>query len=125
MSSAGRFLMQVGGLSGGLSTIKDAIPSSGQSNMHIACGTLEGKIKENAPVDTGHLRGSIEYRVESSGDKIIGHVGTNVPYAVHVEYGTQHMAAQPFIRPAVESEKQNLVKIMAADTLAEAVSHAR
>lgn len=28
-------------------------------------------------------------------------VGTNVEYSVHVEYGTEDMAAQPYLRPAV------------------------
>ena len=30
-------------------------------------------------------------------------VGTDVEYAVYVEYGTSRMAAQPYMRPAVKS----------------------
>ena len=53
--------------------------------------------KTLAPVDTGNLRGSIDYAMESNNTAI---VGTNLEYAIYQEFGTRKMAAQPFLRPA-------------------------
>jgi HK97 gp10 family phage protein len=50
-----------------------------------------------APVDTGRLRSSIFVR---RGDGYV-EVGSNVQYAAYVEFGTRHMAAQPYLRPAI------------------------
>lgn len=33
-------------------------------------------------------------------------VGTNVEYSVYVEFGTYKMAAQPYLRPAVEAARR-------------------
>lgn len=35
-------------------------------------------------------------------------VGTNVEYALYVEYGTSRMAAQPYLRPAAAHVRRNL-----------------
>ena len=40
-------------------------------------------------------------------------VGTNVEYAVHVEFGTSRMAAQPYLRPAAERTNRQLDQIAA------------
>ena len=37
-------------------------------------------------------------------------VGTNVSYAVHQEYGTSKMAAQPYLRPALAEEEKAVQK---------------
>lgn len=54
-----------------------------------------------APVDTGRLRASIGLKKIPGGWR----VGTNVQYALWVEYGTRHTRAQPFMRPAAEKVK--------------------
>lgn len=40
-------------------------------------------------------------------------VGTNVEYAVYVEYGTSKMVAQPYLRPAAERTNRQLDQIAA------------
>lgn len=55
-----------------------------------------------APVDTGRLRQSIGLQKRGEGHY---RVGTNVEYAPYVEYGTRRMAAQPFMRPALERNR--------------------
>lgn len=60
----------------------------------------EGYAKKLCPVDTGRLRNSITHAVSSSENAV--YVGTNVEYAPHVELGTRHMDAQPFLRPAAQ-----------------------
>lgn len=56
----------------------------------------EGYAKKKCPVDTGNLRNSITHLV----DRYDVYVGTNVEYAPYVEFGTRHMHAQPYLRPA-------------------------
>ncbi len=101
-----------------------------------------GFVKPLVPVDSGFLRSSITFAtskvkakptseagkkgknigktitatldvvVEQPGD---GHVviGTNVHYAPHKEYGTTKMAATPFLRPGVLTNKQILATTFA------------
>jgi len=86
------------------------------------------------PVDTGNLRGSITWRtVDADGgfnaapggnnrtgtgisvpvDKYSVHVGTNVEYAQHVEYGTKRMSPQSFLRPAIDSMRKKRADMLA------------
>lgn len=48
---------------------------------------------------TGAMRAG--WRVIYRAGALIGQVGNNVEYAVHHEYGTRFMAAQPMARPAI------------------------
>jgi len=62
--------------------------------------------KRNAPVDTGRLRSSITYdMIELPGQLPKAIVGTNVSYAPFVEFGTEDMDAQPYLRPALNRLK--------------------
>ena len=113
-------MLNAGGIVSAMGSLGDAIPSSGKQNMKIAAAELEGEIKDRAPVDTGHLRASYSHIVETRGGTVIGHVGTNVPYAEPQEYmGTPH------VRPAVDARGSDLARTMAADTLSDALSHVR
>lgn len=47
----------------------------------------EGYAKEKSRVDTGRLRNSISYKVNTNDEKAV-YVGTNVEYAPYIEYGT-------------------------------------
>lgn len=57
----------------------------------------------------GNLRGSIEYRTDSSNKKV--DIFTDVEYAHYVEHGTSKMAAQPFLTPAVQENLSNIRNI--------------
>ena len=48
----------------------------------------EGYAKALCPVDTGNLRNSITYEVESSDEGATAIIGTNVEYAPYIELGT-------------------------------------
>ncbi len=50
------------------------------------------------PVDTGFLRSTVFVR--ENGNDV--EVGFEAPYASYVEFGTYKMAAQPFLRPALD-----------------------
>ena len=57
----------------------------------------------NAPVDTGALRASIYYDTgESDYGNAMVVIGTTIRYGGFVEYGTYKMAAQPYLRPALD-----------------------
>ena len=57
----------------------------------------------------GNLRSSITHRVVSDEE---ARVGTNVDYAEYVERGTKNMAAQPYLRPALDNNKARIEKMI-------------
>jgi HK97 gp10 family phage protein len=107
--------------------------TTGKDGMMIY---VEGPAKEKCPVDEGRLRGSIVTVVENDGVK----TGTNVKYGPYVEFGTGLYAesgqgrktpwvyyysghkgragfrmtrgqfAHPFLRPAWDNGKKNVVE---------------
>ena len=78
-------------------------------SLEIIGLTAEGFAKKLAPVDTGRLRNSITHETDDNA----AYIGTNVEYAPHVEFGTIHQKAQPYLRPAATehaSTYENIVK---------------
>lgn len=71
------------------------------------CLAVEASAKQKCPVDTGNLRASIAANMV---DEKVGEVGTNVEYAAYVEYGTKNQSAQPFLYPALQEQRGNIVK---------------
>ena len=75
------------------------------------CGLVaEGYAKKLAPVDTGNLRNSITHEVDDG--EPAAYIGTNVEYAPYVCFGTIHMKAQPFLKPAVADHANEYRKII-------------
>lgn len=75
------------------------------------CGIVaEGYAKKLAPVDTGNLRNSITHEVDDG--EPAAYIGTNVEYAPYQELGTIHMAAHPFLKPAVADHANEYRKII-------------
>ena len=86
----------------------------------------EGYAKRLCPVDTGNLRNSITHDSDMSDQTAV--IGTNVEYGKYVELGhrqdpgryvpaigkrlvADHVAPQPFLRPAVEDHKSEYKNI--------------
>lgn len=76
---------------------------------------LERKMKRNANFKghykngkrvepTGATRRSIESKLSHNG--ITGIVGPKTHYSFYLEYGTRFMSAQPFVKPAYDSQKR-------------------
>lgn len=65
-----------------------------------------------APVDTGHLMGTIEGEVVVTGTLIEGQVTAAASYAKYVERGTSVMAPQPYMGPAFEKHSAKWVEAM-------------
>jgi HK97 gp10 family phage protein len=68
----------------------------------VKVSTLDGeaRAKQLTPVLTGTLRRSIHSVFEAGG--LRGIFGPSVKYARFVEFGTRHMGARPYMRPAAE-----------------------
>lgn len=100
-----------------------------------ACLLIENAAKEKAPVRSGELRNSITHDVSGN----VGEVGTGLSYAPYVEYGTGLFSSQgngrkdvpwyycdasgqwhatygqkpqPFLIPAYEENKGQVIKIL-------------
>jgi HK97 gp10 family phage protein len=66
---------------------------------------VEAAAKRLCSVDTGRLRSSITWEMARDDQGLMATVGTDVEYGVYIELGTSHMAAQPFLRPALEAAR--------------------
>jgi len=105
-----------------------------QKGLTDACLLVEGSAKRNAPSRDGQLRQSITHDIED----FTGYVGTNLEYAPYVEIGTgihssegtgredvpwrykdektgqwyttYGQESKPFLQPAVEENKQEIMK---------------
>jgi HK97 gp10 family phage protein len=65
------------------------------------------------PVRTGKLQRSLHVTPKTPGKKRYT-FGDKVDYGVYVEFGTSRMAAQPFLRPALDELKRfGMKKVMA------------
>ncbi len=81
-------------------------------------GHLYGSHRASAPgqaptVLTGQLRASITHKVVRAGLFLQAIVGTNVLYALLLEYGTSKMAPRPFLRATIDKIQGQLWDIMA------------
>lgn len=70
---------------------------------------IEAGAKVRAPVDTGFLRGSITGRRISDEH---WQVTVGADYGIYVEMGTRHMAAQPYLRPAVDAVRDGFIQAL-------------
>lgn len=115
------------------SSIRPAVTAAVQQS----CELIQASEQAYCPVDTGALRDSITIdALEDSGDSITGRVGPHADYAEFVEFGTGQrgdpaapyghtgkpgMVAQPYVRPALDENKPNVLQIF-KDQLVEALS---
>ncbi len=79
------------GISAGLKPISKAA-------LQDVAEDVVAKARQNAPVKSGRLQGSID--VQATGDDFVV-VGATAPYAGFVEYGTRKMLPRPFMAPAL------------------------
>ena len=132
--------VEIRGIEAVLAKVEDVI---GVDNLITAvergCQCVVRDAKQNAPKDTGELRRSIQYEIDTIGDSIEGTVFAAVEYAPYVEYGTGLFAEggngrqdvpwsyqddngewhstkgqrpQPFLRPAFNANKEKIIKLI-------------
>lgn len=63
-----------------------------------AARVIAARASQLAPQDTGFMAENIYAEMTPEGGAVI----SEAPYTLFVEYGTVHMAAQPFLRPAMD-----------------------
>lgn len=63
---------------------------------------------EGPGVISGRLRGSITWRLSQDAESPYVDVGTAVFYAPFLENGTRYMEPRPFLRPALESAREDV-----------------
>ncbi len=78
-----------------------------QEVLNAGAVLVHGEAILRCPVDTGNLRSSLNFSVSEDEAEI----GTPVEYAPYIEYGTSRMAAQPYLRPALDENIGKLVKL--------------
>lgn len=87
-----------------------------RSSSAVAASTFAVAQRARAlvPVDTGRLKAAIESSRVVGG--LTGSVGVSKDafYWRYVEFGTKHMPAQPFFRPAAEAEQAEFIRRMQA-----------
>lgn len=64
-------------------------------------------------VQTGRLRASITHRIGYEDKTIVGEVGTNVEYGIHLEFGTSKMYPHPFMGPAYDKHENAILERIA------------
>lgn len=67
---------------------------------------LQKKSQELCPVDTGFLRNSAS--TEIINPKLV-EMSFSAGYASYVEFGTAKWSGKPYVRPAIESERDSMV----------------
>lgn len=94
-----------------------------------AAHELAAKIEARAPVDTGAMRSRVyvsQKPVEGSGvldvSAPVGEIVVDVFYAKFIEYGTSRMAAQPFVRPVIDENREQFKKDVGASCFQSIVS---
>lgn len=115
------FTIRVDGLDALIEKFKE-MPEEKIKKLFTALKVSSLKIQEDAqaivPVDTGRLKLSIQSRAERKGDVVGAQVwsnasesesGKSVDYAAFVEFGTSKMKAQPYMRPALDKNKDRLM----------------
>lgn len=68
--------------------------------------TVAGDATLIAPIDTGNLANSIDYRTDERASSVS--VGTPVEYGIYQELGTSRHRAQPYIVPAFQQTMPKL-----------------
>jgi len=94
----------------GLSEVADRIVQDAKGIVSVDTGSLQKSIRKEDTVSQGYIHG---VSVVAGGGGIINpKTGREVNYAAYVEYGTSKMQSKPFLRPALEQNRENLRHVL-------------
>lgn len=79
----------------------------GRSGGRRVYGATRSAPGEPPRKQTGRLRASVAREV----DGLTARVGTNVKYGLHLEIGTRHMAARPWLRRSLAESRNTITRI--------------
>lgn len=97
-----------------LNAIRNAVSDMSEAQLAVLREIFE-ESQRLVPVDEGELKESGKF------DSNLVEYGTD--HAVHIEFGTVKMEAQPFLRPAFEGKRNELEKL-SADVIQEQIKDA-
>ncbi len=90
-------------------------PEVFEAAMKVGGMEIEREARKNAPYLTGNLRRSIHTVTERTLIEIRAWIGTNVEYALWLEYGTSKMPkGRPFLRPALDTKYNSAINTVVA-----------
>ena len=100
--------------------VEKKIEAGLEKSMEKVGAVVERQAKENVSqsppghpqVQTGRLRASIIHQVSTEGDEIVAEIGTNVIYSKWLEFGSSHNPPYPFLFPAVEAKRNEIIEIL-------------
>ncbi len=117
--------------------IQNALKDGLENIVSVGALPIEEEAKAIVVVDTGALRDSIHTEIEVlSPSSAMGKIGSGLPYAARIEFGFHgvdslgrhyNQAAQPYLRPAMDSKAPAALQAMKEQTksfLKEAVDEA-
>ena len=91
-----------------LPTFIAGLPQAIDTGVEETAQQVHDTARSLVPVDTGALQTSIEvFGAGGSGERVVS-AGQSLDYAVVVEYGSAHQAAQPYMTPAAELHRADL-----------------
>ena len=104
-----------------LSNLDEKLKQALEEALEEIAEKIRDDAKDLAPVDTRSLRKSI--RVEKEGELQVSVIagdsgvinprtGREVDYAGFVEFGTSRMRPQPYMQPALEKNKDEILRII-------------
>lgn len=79
-----------------------------ERGAHVAAERVLDRSQRRVPIDTGELFESGHVEVVSQSPGVVD-VIYDAPHAGFVEFGTVKMAAQPYLTPALEAERQRFL----------------
>lgn len=75
---------------------------------------VQGRARVLAPVDTGRLRASLVYEVDSASPPMYAAVGSDVFYAPYQEFGTVHMQGRHYLQGGFEQSQGDMKTLVDA-----------
>lgn len=81
-----------------------------QNAVKVNTTEMHQKASRRAPVDTGHLKRSLNVEFKDGG--LTGRVYTDVEYGIYQEFGTRFQAGTPFMRPAFYDQRVRFMQDM-------------
>ena len=104
-----------------LSNLDEKLSRALEEALEEIAEKIRDDAKSFAPVDTGSLRksirvereGELQFSVVAGGGGVINpRTGREVDYAGYVEFGTSRMSPQPYMQPALEKNRDEILKIV-------------
>jgi len=104
-----------------LSNLEEKLSNALDEALNEIAEKISSDARNFAPVDTGALRKSIRIEkkgklrvsvVAGGGGVINPKTGREVDYAGYVEFGTSRMSPQPYMQPALEKNKDEILRIV-------------